>query len=425
MTRTALGVVWLGVAALAGACGSSLVERPVEADDVAVETATADDPEAIRPFTIQVSDSELEDLQRRLVSTRWPDAIDGSGWDYGIDLSYMRELVDYWRDGYDWRAWEQTLNDLDQFTTTIDGLDIHFIHHRSPHPDALPLVLVHGWPGSVVEFHEIIGMLTEPEKHGGRAEDAFHIVAPSLPGFGFSEAPNEPGWSVTRMSAVVADLMDRLGYERYGAQGGDWGASVVRWLGNYDAGHVVGLHTNFPGGSAPSPDDQWNGVSDPERQRWETRRAETENHRAYGQIQRTRPLTLGFALNDSPAGQAAWIIDKFWAWSDHGGDLDSSFTKDELLTNVMIYWITQTGPTSARIYFERDRYTGGREAGSVPVGVAVFPKEINVPPRSWVENRYGENLVHYTEMPRGGHFAAMEEPQLLAEDIRTFFRMLR
>lgn len=247
MNRRALGVVWLGVATLVGACGASLVEQPVEADDVAVETMTTDDPEAIRPFTIQVSDAELEDLQRRLVSTRWPDAIDGSGWDYGIDLSYMRELVDYWQNGYDWRAWEQTLNGLDQFTTTIDGLDIHFIHHRSPHPDALPLVLVHGWPGSVVEFHEIIGMLTEPDKHGGRAEDAFHVVAPSLPGFGFSEAPSEPGWSVTRMSAVVADLMDRLGYERYGAQGGDWGASVVRWLGNYDAGHVVGLHTNFPG----------------------------------------------------------------------------------------------------------------------------------------------------------------------------------
>ena len=425
MTRTACGVVWLGAAVLAGACGAPQAEPPAGGPAEAIESSVPDDPEAIRSFTIRVEDEVLEDLDRRLASTRWPDAIDGSGWNYGIDLAYMRDLVDHWQNGYDWRAWEQTLNALDQFTTTIDGLDVHFIHQRSPHPEALPLVLVHGWPGSVVEFHEIIGMLTEPEQHGGRPEDAFHVVAPSLPGFGFSDAPTEPGWSVNRMSAVVADLMARLGYERYGAQGGDWGAGVVRWLGSYDSERVVGYHTNFPGGSPADPDDQWNGVTDQERQRLESRRAETENHRAYGQTQRTRPLTLGFALNDSPAGQAAWIIDKFWAWSDHGGDLDNSFTKDELLTNVMVYWITETGPTSARIYYERGAYTGGREAGVVPVGVAVFPKEINVPPRRWVENRYGESLVHYTEMPRGGHFAAMEEPELLAADIRTFFRTLR
>jgi pimeloyl-ACP methyl ester carboxylesterase len=380
---------------------------------------------SIRPFSIEVDDAVLEDLSNRLTQTRWPAPTPVVGWEYGVDLSYMKDLVAHWRSNYDWRVWEKKLNAFDQFKTEIDGLDLHFIHVRSPHADAVPLLLVHGWPGSVFEFHKIIGPLTEPEKHGGRAEDAFHVVAPSLPGFGFSEAPGEPGWSVSRMAAVVPELMERLGYDHYGAQGGDWGAGVVRWLGTYDSDHVLGIHINFPRGTPPPGQDRWKGVSPEERQRWEKRRRELAGQKAYAAIQGTRPQTLGLALNDSPAGLAAWITDKFWAWSDHSGNLDNSFSQDELLTNIMIYWTTGTAPTSARIYFERDQYTGGRDAGSVPVGVALFPKEINVPPRAWIEARYGDRLVHFTRMPRGGHFAAMEEPELLINDIRSFFSKLR
>ena len=305
-------------------------------------------------------------------------------------------------------------------TTEIDGLKIHFLHQRSKEKNALPLVVVHGWPGSFYEFYKIVGPLTDPVAHGGKAEDAFHVVCPSLPGFGFSGKPRTPGFSVSRMSEFVAKLMERLGYERYGAQGGDWGAGVSSWLGNYDSKHVAGVHLNFLGGGPPKKDNIWAGVTAEERKRFEQRVAELQNHRAYGAIQGTRPQTLGFALDDSPAGLAAWIIDKFWAWSDHKGNLDNSFTRDELLTNVMIYWVTRAATSSARIYFERDFHTGGRKAGKVPVGVALFPREINVPPRRWVEERF--NLVHWTEMPRGGHFAALEQPALLVEDVRTFFR---
>src|SRR5262249_19514267 len=263
------------------------------------------------------------------------------------------------------------------------------------------------------------GPLTDPVAHGGKAEDAFHVVCPSLPGFGFSGKPREPGWSSSRMAEVVAKLMARLGYKRYGAQGGDWGAGVSNWLGNYDAEPVGGVPPNFLSLNPPKKDDPFEGVTAQEKARMEKRQQELQNHRAYGAIQGTRPQTLGFALNDSPAGLAAWVIDKFWAWSDHGGNLEKSFTRDELLTNVMIYWVTETPASAARIYFERKFHTGERKPGRVPVGVALFPREINVPPRKWAEAQY--NLVHWTEMPRGGHFAALEQPGLLVEDVRTFF----
>ncbi|MBM4072706.1 MAG: alpha/beta fold hydrolase [Planctomycetes bacterium] len=377
----------------------------------------------IEPFTIAVEDAVLRDLKDRLARTRFPEEIDKSGWDYGVDLSYLKNLVGYWRDKYDWRKHEKLLNSLPQFTTELDGLKIHFLHVRSKEKNALPLVMVHGWPGSFYEFYKIVGPLTDPVAHGGKAEDAFHVVCPSLPGFGFSGKPRTPGFSVSRMSEYIARLMARLGYDRYGAQGGDWGAGVSSWLGNYDSPRVAGVHLNFLGGGPPKKDNIWEGVTAAERKRFESRVAELQNHRAYGAIQGTRPQTLGFALDDSPAGLAAWIIDKFWAWSDHRGDLDNSFSKDELLTNVMIYWVTRTATSSARIYFERDYYTGGRKAGKVPVGVALFPREINVPPRRWAADRF--NLVHWTEMPRGGHFAALEQPTLLVEDVRKFFRPLR
>lgn len=387
---------------------------------------------AIHPFTIHVPDAVLRDLQERLAKTRWPAPAPGAGWDYGVPLDYVKQLVAHWRTKYDWRAEERKLNQFPQFKTTIDGVEIHFLHVRSKHTNALPLVLVHGWPGSVYEFYKIIPMLTEPEKFGGKAEDAFHVVAPSLIGFGFSGKPAEPGWSSPRMAEVFIKLMARLGYARYGAQGGDWGGGIVRTIAGGDGGHCVGAHSNFPGGNRPT-DGSTGGATEAELQRFQKRQQELADHKAYGAIQGTRPQTLGYGLNDSPAGLAAWIVDKFWAWSDHGGNLENSFTKDELLTNIMIYWVTETMPSSVRIYYESqhnlprpksmtDHQGTGRAA---PMGYALFPKEINVPPRAWVERNQGSRMIHWTEMPRGGHFAALEQPQLLADDVRAFFRKVR
>lgn len=385
----------------------------------------------IRPFRVQVEDTVLEDLRSRLAGARLPHAIPGTGWEYGVDPAYVRSVLQYWQTAYDWRAEERRLNSLPQFTTEVDGITLHFVHARSRHEHARPLILVHGWPGSVAEFYKIIPMLTDPEAHGGRAEDAFHVVAPSLPGFGFSSMPEERGWSSQRMAETFAKLMARLGYDRYGAQGGDWGGGIVRWLAANDGGRCIGAHSNFPGGRpADGPDPS---VTPAELERAQRRNEELADHKAYGAIQGTRPLTLGYALNDSPAGLAAWILDKFWAWSDHRGNLDNSFTKDELITNIMIYWVTQTMPSATRIYYESQHNLprpasmqpfaqGGKPA---PVGYALFPKEINLPPRAWVERSQGGSLQHWTEMPRGGHFAAMEVPDLLAADVRKFFASLR
>lgn len=388
--------------------------------------------EAVTPFKINVDDAVLKDLQERLARTRFPNAIEGAEWDYGVEVQYMKDLVAYWREKYDWRAHERELNKFDQFTTNIDGLNIHFIHVRSKEKNALPLVLIHGWPGSVYEFHKIIGPLTDPVAHGGKAEDAFHVVCPSLPGFGFSEKPRERGWNSQRMAEVIAKLMARLRYERYGAQGGDWGGGMTRWLASNDGEHCVGGHNNFPSGSRPK-DDPLRDVTPQELERAEQRAKELRDQYGYGAIQGSRPLTLGYAMNDSPAGLASWVVDKFWAWSDHGGKLENSFTKDELLTNVMIYWVTETMPSSARIYFESS-HDNPRPSSMTPfvskgppapMGYVLFPKEINVPPRAWVERAIGSKLIHWTEMPKGGHFAAMEQPILLLEDVRLFFQKVR
>lgn len=390
------------------------------------------DAAVIKPFKIAVDDAVLRDLKERLARTRWPDQLDNSGWDYGVDLAYMKELVAYWQNKYDWRAEEKKLNEFPQFTTEIDGVTIHFIHQQSKEKDALPLVLVHGWPGSFMEFHKIIGPLTDPVAHGGKAEDAFHVVCPSLVGFGFSGKAKERGWSNQRMAETIAKLMARLGYQKYGAQGGDWGAGVTRWLAANDGGHCIGGHSNFPPGNPPM-EDPMRGVTQKELERYQQRNKELNDQKAYGAIQGTRPLTLGYGLNDSPAGLAAWIVDKFWAWSDHGGKLESSFTKDELLTNVMIYWVKETMPSSVRIYYESQHnqarplsMTPFQSTGKpAPMGFALFPKEINVPPRAWVERSTGSAFLHWTEMPRGGHFAALEQPKLLVEDVRVFFGKVR
>jgi pimeloyl-ACP methyl ester carboxylesterase len=400
-----------------------------------VDAPAGEPPEAapeIRPFQIAVEDAVLEDLQARLARTRWPQQIEGSQWEYGVPLDYMRQLVAYWQSTYNWREQERRLNQLPQFTTTIDGLEIHFVHVRSREPNALPLLIVHGWPGSFYEFYKIIGPLTDPLAHGGRAEDAFHVVCPSLPGFAFSSKPNERGWTSQRMAEVCGKLMARLGYERYGAQGGDWGSGIVRWLASADGGHCVGAHSNFPPAAQPA-EDPMRDVTPEELERFQNRRRELADHFAYAAIQGTRPLTLAYGLNDSPAALAAWIVDKFWAWSDHGGDLERSFTKDELLTNVMLYWVTESMPSATRIYYESSHnlprpssmtpFQGG--GLPAPLGFALFPKEINVPPRAWVERNVGPAMIHWTEMPHGGHFAALEVPDLLVEDVRAFFRKLR
>ena len=410
-------------------CGSPPSEPPAAVDGPgegdASMTDTAVDPMAIRPFAIDVPDAVLEDLRVRLERTRFPDQLDGAGWDYGAELGYVNDLVTYWLEEFDWRAQERRLNEFDQYKTVIDGLDIHFIHQRSAEADALPLIITHGWPGSIAEFAKIIGPLTDPVAHGGQAEDAFHVIAPSMPGYGFSDKPRSPGFGPEQIAETGAQLMARLGYDRYGVQGGDWGSIVSRWHAFNHPEHVVGLHLNMLVANPPSGvDDPTEGVPPEELERTRARQAfYTGDENGYARIQATRPQTLGYALNDSPAGQAAWIVEKFRAWCDWSGDPESIFTKDELLTNVMIYWVTQTATSSARLYYESGRAPRPMGRVEVPTGAAIFPYELFIAPRKWAEASY--NIVHWTEMPRGGHFAAMEQPELFVDDLRTFFGGLR
>jgi pimeloyl-ACP methyl ester carboxylesterase len=381
--------------------------------------------QTIDPFRIHVLDAVLADLRERLQKTRFPDAIEGSGWSYGTEREYLKELCRYWREDFDWRAQEAALNRLDQFRTSIDGVGIHFLHVRSKEPAAMPLLLSHGWPGSIVEFAKIIAPLTDPVAHGGRAEDAFHVICPSLPGYGFSDPPREPGWDARRIALAFAALMARLGYARYGAQGGDWGAIITSILGEVDAAHLAGIHLNLI--IAPPPDDVKPAEMSPEdRARLERFAKFQKEETGYQAIQGTKPQTLGVGLNDSPAGLAAWIVEKFRTWSDCGGDVEKRFTKDELLTNITVYWATQTINSSIRLYCETMRAGTFLKPGKrveVPTGCALFPQELMVPARAWAERLY--NVARWTEMPSGGHFAALEEPALLVEDVRAFFRPLR
>ena len=398
------------------------------AQPVSVGATTEDtsDSSAIRPFEIHVPDEVLDDLHMRLARTRLPEPLDSVGWDYGTPVSYLAELIAYWQDEFDWRAQERRLNEFDQFKTRIGDLDIHFIHQRSPETNALPIIITHGWPGSIVEFTEIIGPLTDPVAYGGQAGDAFHVVAASMPGYGFSDKPRQAGFGPEQIADVNAQLMARLGYDRYGLQGGDWGAIVSRWHALNHAPHVAGLHLNMVI-AAPPPglDDPTAGVPDAELERMQERQSFFQGETGYSAIQGTKPQTLGYGLNDSPAGQAAWIVEKFKTWCDCNGDPETIFTRDELLTNIMIYWVTQTATSSARLYYE-SRVTSGFGAPGrveVPTAAAIFPHEVIIPPRRWAEASY--NLTRWTEMPRGGHFAAMEQPELVVEDVREFFRDLR
>ena len=373
----------------------------------------------IRPFRIAVPDNDLADLRDRLARTRWPEQECVDDWSQGIPLSYTRDLAAYWRENYDWRSREAALNRFDQFVTEIDGLDVHFIHQRSPHADAFPLVITHGWPGSVVEFHKVIDPLTNPTAHGGRAEDGFHVVCPSLPGYGFSGKPTSTGWGVARIADAWATLMGRLGYHRWGAQGGDWGAAVTTQIGR-NRGDCAGIHINMPLGR-PAKDDV--ELSDDEQAAMERLSYYQKWDSGYSKQQSTRPQTLGYGLVDSPIGQLAWIVEKFWSWMDCDGHPENVLTRDELLDNVMLYWCTGSGASSARLYWESFSSFDNLDRVELPTGIAAFPMEIIRMPRRWCANSY--HITHWTDMPRGGHFAAFEQPQLYIDDVRTFFASVR
>jgi pimeloyl-ACP methyl ester carboxylesterase len=377
----------------------------------------------IEPFEVRVDDAVLDDLQRRLAATRFPDQIADTGWEYGVPVDYLRELVDHWRETYDWRTHEARLNELPHHRTTVDGQSIHFVHARSRHDDALPLLLIHGWPGSIVEFLGVIPRLTDPEAHGGSASDAFHVVAPSLPGYGFSEVTRTRGWDSWRIARAFVELMRRLDYEQYGAQGGDWGAQVATRIGAIDPSHCRALHLNMPIASPPA---EKVSLTDEDKADLAAMQQFQVEEAGYAHEQATKPQTLGVALNDSPAGLLAWTLEKFRTWSDCDGRPENVFTRDQLLTNVMVYWVTGTSASAARLYWEH-QHPGvdgdGPDHVDVPTGVARYPKEVVRFPRSWVERAY--NVTRWVEMPRGGHFAAMEQPELFVDDVRSFFRTYR
>ena len=381
----------------------------------------------MQPFTVEVPNAVLEDLRERLARTRWPDEIAGSGWDYGSNLDYMKELTGYWRTGFDWQVQERAINAFPQFRTTVDGMGIHFVHQRGRGPDPFPLVITHGWPGSFVELLKIVPLLTDPASHGGDPADAFDVVAPSMPGYGFSDLPARRGMSPRRIAGLWAGLMtEGLGYPRFGAQGGDWGAAVTTALGYDHSEKVAGIHLNMVGGPPRTPGPGEPTLSTAEHEFLKERERWWQEEQGYIHMQRTKPQTLAYGLNDSPAGLAAWIVEKFRTWSDCDGDVERSFTRDDILTNITIYWATQTINAANRLYYEAGRDPLSLERGQrleVPTAVAMFPKEISRPPREWVERTM--NVRRWTDMPRGGHFAAMEEPDLLAEDIRAFFRTVR
>jgi pimeloyl-ACP methyl ester carboxylesterase len=378
-------------------------------------------PPAIEPFRIAASDAALDDLRRRLRATRWPDRETVDDWSQGIPLAYVQDVCAYWAEKYDWRAREARLNRFEQFRTELDGLGIHLVHVRSPHANALPLVITHGWPGSIVEFQKVIEPLTNPTAHGGDARDAFHVVCPSLPGYAFSDKPARKGWTTQRIAKAWAALMERLGYPRYVAQGGDWGAMVTTWIGSEDPTHCAGIHLNMP--IAPPDPATLNDLTDKEKSALAGMQHYNEWDSGYSKQQSTRPQTVGYGLVDSPAGQAAWILEKFWAWTDCNGHPENVLGRDELLDNVMLYWLPGTGASSARLYWESFR-TLSLDPVRVPVGCSIFPKEIFRTSRRWAEKRF-EKLVYFNELEKGGHFAAFEQPEAYVREVRSCFRQLR
>jgi pimeloyl-ACP methyl ester carboxylesterase len=381
----------------------------------------------MRPFRVDIAQGALEDLKSRLALTRWPEEVPGLGWSRGVPLDYVKELAEYWRTEYDWRADEALLNSYPQYITEIDGANVHFIHVRSPEPDARPLLLTHGWPGSVVEFLDVIGPLSDPRGHGDPAAPAFHLVIPSLPGYGFSGPLHEPGWDLVRIAGAWAELMKRLGYDQYLAQGGDFGSGVSLILGQLDRPHVLGVHVNMlPVGPSGSDPAELDGLSDADLARLGAFPRFRRDGSGYMKIQATRPQTLAYGLTDSPAGQLAWIIEKFRDWADTADVPEDAIGRDRLLANATIYWLTGTAGSSAALYLEIADFLPNAETppppsppSDVPLGVAVFPRDMFLPVRRFADRDF-TNIVQWSEFDRGGHFAAMEEPDLLVSDLRKF-----
>jgi len=372
-------------------------------------------------YRIQTTERELEDLKTRLALTRWPDKETPDDWSQGIPLSYMKEIQKYWLTDYDWPKRLTLLNQWPGFKTELDGLGIHFLHIRSPEEQAAPLLLTHGWPGSIIEFQKVIGPLTDPKAHGGDPQDAFHLVLPTLPGFGYSDKPATPGWTVERIAAAWNELMIRLGYERYFAQGGDWGAIVTTAIGVQNIGNCQGIHLNMP--IAPPDPEQMDNLSELEQAALASLQYYQEHDSGYSTQQSTRPQTLGYGLADSPIGQAAWILEKFYQWMDCDGHPENVASRDELLDNVMLYWLPDAGASSARIYWES---FGGMNTDPVelPVGCSIFPKEIFKTSERWAKKRFPD-LIHFEVMGKGGHFAAFEQADMFVYQVRGCFRKIR
>jgi pimeloyl-ACP methyl ester carboxylesterase len=381
---------------------------------------------AIASFSIPYSDAAVQDLRSRLAHTRWPDEIPGSGWGYGANLQYMRQICAYWKDQFDWKKQVEKLSEFRHYRYTGEGFGIHFIHERGKGPKPMPLIVTHGWPGSFLEMLKIIPLLADPAGYGGDPRDSFDVVVPSLPGYGFSDRPTQPGMNTFRMAELWVELMKDLGYARFAAQGGDFGAGVTTILGLRHAPHILGIHLNYIPGSYRPYLEAGSEISEGEQAYLDDEERWYEESGAYSHIQRTEPQTAAYALNDSPAGLAAWILEKFRDWADCNGDLERRFTQDELLSNVTLYWMTQTIHSSCRLYYEAQKAPIHFQEGEcvrVPCAIARFPKEAPFPPRQWIERGY--NIQRWSEMPSGGHFAAAEEPESLVEDIRSFFRNLR
>ena len=375
--------------------------------------------ETIKPFKLAIADEMLVELRSRLVRTRWPESETVADWSQGVPLARIKALCEYWAQDYDWRRCEARLNAFGQYHTCIDGLHIHFLHVRSRNPDAAPLILSHGWPGSVVEFLEVIDPLTDPVAHGGDAADAFHVVVPSLPGYGFSDKPTTTGWGVERIAAAWLTLMQRLGYRRFFAQGGDWGAAISTAIGMLGRAECAGVHLNFPL-IYPGKDDLAL-LSEAEQASVAAMKFYRQIDSGYAKLQRTRPQTLAYALTDSPAGQAAWIYEKLHAWSDC--ESESALSRDAMLDNIMLYWLPANAASSARLYWQSLDFFKTWPL-TLPVGVSIYPKEIFRPSRRWAERHFA-NIIHWNETDRGGHFAALEQPELFVTELRDCFRKIR
>ena len=376
--------------------------------------------DAIKPFKIAISDAVLTDLKQRLENTRWPETETVNDWSQGVPLHYAQELCDYWLNEYDWRARETLLNKYEQFTTELNGLDIHFIHARSPHPNARPLIITHGWPGSIAEFQKVLGPLTDPVAHGGDAADAFHVVCPSLPGYGFSGKPSESGWGIGKIAEAWNQLMLRLGYDSYVAQGGDWGSMVTSAIGMQNLGNCAAIHINMV---FVQPDPSTMDDLSPLEQRALAALQYYQDHDSgYSKQQSTRPQTIGYALCDSPVGQLTWIVEKYWSWMDCDGHPENVLSKDELLDNIMLYWCTASAASSARLYWQSFNDLSADEI-TLPTGCSIYPKEIFQASRRWAERRF-KHIIHWNELEKGGHFATFEVPETFVDEMRACFRSL-